>query len=240
MSKAEVTADPASALDETEIAAYLRNHPDFLHQHPQVLAALNLHHESGAAASLIERQVALLRAENRDLQSRLNEFMQAARSNEQRVTQLNSLARALVAAGELEELVSGLTDCVQREMGVDAVFIGLQAQREAVDRATAAGMHALADDDPCMEAVNHVFRRGKPICGPLSATQAQTLFADREPLPASAAMVPLGRHGVHGALVLASIDAEHFVADMGTLFLELMGELVTTALRRHLGSDSLA
>lgn len=240
MSKAEVEAGAGSALDEAEIATYLRGHPEFLQRHPDVLAELNLRHDSGAAASLIERQVALLRDNNRDLQARLNEFMQTARGNEQRVAQFNSFARALVAAGELAELVSGLTDCVQREMDVSAVFIGLQVQGDVADKAAGAAIHVLTDDDPCSEAVTHVFRRGKPVCGPLSEQQSQTLFADQQPAPVSAAMVPLGSHGVHGALVLASADAEHFVADMGTLFLELMGELVTTALRRHLGSDSLS
>ena len=52
-------------------------------------------------------------------------------------------------------------------------------------------------------------------------------------------MIPLGTSGVHGALVLASRKGERFVPDMGTLFLELMGELVTVALQRLLGRETL-
>ena len=39
------------------VAKYLRKYPDFLVKHPEVLQAVKLPHESGAAVSLIERQV---------------------------------------------------------------------------------------------------------------------------------------------------------------------------------------
>ena len=52
-------------------------------------------------------------------------------------------------------------------------------------------------------------------------------------------MIPLGARGVHGALVLASRKGDRFVPEVGTLFLELTGELVTAALQRLLGRDAL-
>lgn len=238
MSEAERTTSAAPMIDEADVAAYLQRHPDFLRHHPDVLAVLNLRHDSGSASSLIERQVAMLRDSNRDLQSHLNEFMAAARSNEQRVVQLNSLAQALVSADTIDDLVSGLSDCVRREMRVDAVFIGLRPERDVASQ-VGNNIHILTDDDACDDAVTAVFRRSKPVCGALSDSQVQALFPDHEPAPASAAMVPLGFHGVHGALVLASTEPEHFVPEQGALFLELMGELLTTALRRYLGAESL-
>ena len=98
------------------------------------------------------------------------------------------------------------------------------------------------NDTPAGKALTNVYRRGKPICGPLSEEQSEALFATRSndvPALASAAMIPLGTSGVHGALVLASRKGERFVPDMGTLFLELMGELVTVALQRLLGRETL-
>lgn len=235
MSDAETSAGVQPTLEDADVAAYLQRHPDFLRRHPEALAAADVRHDSGAAASLIERQVAMLRDHNRQLQSQLNDFMAAARDNEQRVVQLNSLARALLAATDTGTLVHSLSDCVRREMNVDAVFIGIRTQLDAAG----GGIHILTDGDPCDQAVTHVFRRAKPVCGALSDAQVAALFADTQPAPASAAMVPLGEDGVRGALVLASTDAAHFVPDMGALFLELMGDLVTTALQRHLGAEIL-
>lgn len=238
MTEAERTTGSEPMIDEGDVAAYLQRHPDFLRHHPDVLSVLNLRHHSGSASSLIERQVAMLRENNRDLQSHLNEFMAAARSNEQRVKQFNHLAQALVSTTTLEDMMSALGDCARREMHVDALFVGVRAADMVAVRDN-TGIHALTDDDPCSDAVTDVFRRGKPVCGPLSGTQIAALFPEHDSVPASAAMVPLGTHGVSGALVLASTDPEHFIPEKGGLFLGLMGELVTTALRRYLGADSL-
>lgn len=238
MSEANTTASSGPNLAESEVAGFLQEHPDFLERHPDVLAALQAHHDSGTATSLIERQVAQLRTHNQDLQARLDELTIIAEANERRVAQLNSVAQALVAATDISELVTGLDVGLRREMGVDAVFIGVCTDSDHVFEAS-RHVHVLTEDDPCRDAVSHVFRRGKPMCTSLTEAQIEALFAQHRPAPVVAASVPLGHNGVHGALVLASTQEQHFQPDMGTLFLELLGELVTTALRRHLGADCL-
>lgn len=238
MSEANTTASAGPDLTESEVAGFLQAHPDFLERHPHVLAALQAHHDSGTATSLIERQVAQLRTHNQDLQARLDELTCIAEANERRVTQLNSVAQALVAATDLGELITGLDASIRREMGVDAVFIGVCTAAEHVFEISKY-VHVLTEGDLCRDAVSPVFRRGKPMCAPLSESQVAALFGTQRPAPVVAASVPLGHNGVHGALVLGSTQAEHFQPDMGTLFLELLGELVTTALRRHVGADCL-
>src|SRR3546814_19818576 len=46
----------APKLNEREIVAYLKAHPDFLARPPDLLEAIELKHLSGAAVSLTERQ----------------------------------------------------------------------------------------------------------------------------------------------------------------------------------------
>jgi uncharacterized protein YigA (DUF484 family) len=46
--------------------------------------------------------------------------------------------------------------------------------------------------------------------------------------------VPLRGEGPLGVLALASPEPDRFTSDMGTLYLGRLGELVDTALRRHL------
>lgn len=230
------TAHPE--LDEADVAAYLQAHPEFLKHHPDVLEALEVGHHSGNAVSLIERQVDALRTTNRQLQARFNELVDTARGNEQRVVQLNRLARVLVAAESADVLVRELDGCLATHLDVDRTYIGIESDGELAGGA----IHALAEGGAQSRALTNVFRRGKPICGPLSAEQSDALFAsddDSAAALASAAMIPLGTDGVHGALVLASQQSARFVPDVGTLFLELMGELVTVALRRLLGSETL-
>lgn len=234
--------NPTPELDEAQVAAYLQAHPDLIHRYPAVLEALDVPHESGSAVSLIERQVSGLRTTNRQLQARFNELIETARDNEQRVVQLNRLAKVLVCAETAAELVPELSYCLQQHLEVDHIYVGLSGDAGDIEALTNGEIHAIAEDTPVGKALTNVYRRGKPICGPLSEEQSEALFATRSndvPALASAAMIPLGTRGVHGALVLASRKSTRFVPDMGTLFLELMGELVTVALQRLLGRDAL-
>lgn len=228
--------EPAEAVDEAELASYLETHPDFLARHPEALEAQALSHDAGSAVSLIERQVDSLRRANQQMQTRLKELIAAAHDNELRVRNLNGLARALIAADSAEALVKGLTDCLRRELGVDALYLGVMGN----DDVAVGGIRPLHRDTPQMNALTSVFRRGKPICGPLTEEQVEALFPGQGDVPPqSAALIPLGEGQVRGVLALGSRDSRRFVPEMGTWFLELTGELVTTALRRHLGSGRL-
>ena len=233
---------PTPELDEAEVAAYLQAHPDLISRYPAVLEAMNVPHESGSAVSLIERQVNGLRTTNRQLQARFNELVETARDNEQRVVQLNRLAKVLVSAPTAAELVPELAYCLQQHLDVDHIYVGLSGNSGEVEALADGEIHAIAEDNDAGKALTNVYRRGKPICGPLSEEQSEALFATRTndvPALSSAAMIPLGAKGVHGALVLASRKSTRFVPDMGTLFLELMGELVTAALQRLLSREAL-
>lgn len=235
MNELKPDRDDDGEVDEAELAAYLEQHPDFLQRYPQALQAQEVRHAAGGAVSLIERQVDSLRWANQQMQARLKELIAAAHDNELRVKHLNGLARALIAADTPADLVRGLSDFLRRELGVDALFIGVTGGEDAV-----GGIHALRRDSAQMRALTNVFRRGKPICGPLTEEQIEALFPDHgDTPPQSAALVPLGETEVRGALALGSRDSRRFVPEMGTWFLELAGQLVTAACRRHLGSNRL-
>ena len=229
MTEPEAKLPTPCDVDESEIAAYLE-------RHPKALQALQVGHDAGTAVSLIERQVQSLRRQNEQLHSHLEELVKTARDNELRVQHLNSLAGVLIAADTPKSLVEGLRSCVHRELSVDALFIGILGGEEVA----VGGIHALRRDSEEMQGVTNAFRRGKPLCGPLSEGQVAALFPDAgDTPPQSAALIPLGKGEVHGVLVLGSRDSKRFVPEMGTMFLELMGDLVTTACRRHLGADKL-
>ncbi|MGB7755185.1 MAG: DUF484 family protein [Salinisphaera sp.] len=233
----EAEKQPVSTdLDEAEVAAYLAAHPDFLRRHPEAFEAMDVPHASGGAISLIERQVSVLRDTNARIQSRFEELLATARSNEERVIQLNRVARIMAAAVAADPMIEALTRCLHDHLAVDRVYVGIQGALPAdVDR-----IHKLEDGSDASRALTNVFRRGKPICGELSATQSKALFdTDDEALMISAAMIPLGHNGVHGAIVLASADPKRFTPDMGTLFVELFGDLLTATLRRVLGAEAL-
>ncbi|HET7312928.1 DUF484 family protein [Salinisphaera sp.] len=223
-------------LDESDVAAYLAAHPDFLRRHPETFEAMDVPHASGSAISLIERQVRVLRETNAKIQSRFEELLATARSNHERVVQLNRVARIMAGAVSADAMVEALVACLREHLAVDRVYLGIQGALPA----DISRIDTLRDDSDASRALTNVFRRGKPICGELSATQAEALFAaDDDALMTSAALIPLGSSGVHGAIVLASADPKRFTPEMGTLFVELFGDLLTATLRRLLGAERL-
>ncbi len=133
-------------------------------------------------------------------------------------------------------MIDALTQSLRDHLAVDRVYVGIQSALPA----SVQRIHRIEEGGDASRALTNVFRRGKPICGELSASQSRALFTtDDDALMTSAAMIPLGRNGVHGAIVLASADPKRFTPDMGILFVELFGDLLTATLRRVLGAERL-
>lgn len=233
MSDTQTGTLEAAELNDESVAEFLSENSDFFERHPEALEHVTLQHASGSAVSLIERQIDILRSRNQKLQSRLTSLLENARENESRVRQINNLSRVLIAARNPQEVAAGLQTCMAQDFRVDAVFLGLRGEGQA-DADSA--LRYLAEDDAILETEENFFRMGQVICGPLSQDQNSRFFAGRsesKPLR-SAAFVPLGKPITAGMLVLASCDEDRFTPEMGTLFLELIADLVATALRDEL------
>jgi uncharacterized protein YigA (DUF484 family) len=90
------TGGEPTRLTDEEVISYLRLDPDFFQRHASLLSELNLPHESGAAVSLVERQVAILRERNMNMRRRMNELIEAAKENESLFEKIRSLTLELL------------------------------------------------------------------------------------------------------------------------------------------------
>ena len=81
------------------LVAFLQAHPDFFITHTHLLADLVVPHESGGAVSLIERQVAVLRDQNRQVRRELADLVQIARVQTPLISDLQS------AWGDIKRIV---------------------------------------------------------------------------------------------------------------------------------------
>lgn len=227
----------ASAVDEEQVAAWLRAHADFFARHPEILEDLHLPHPTGGkAVSLIEHQVLRLRERNHQLQNRLKALLDTARENESRVLHLQDLARALIVARNLAEVCKALETGLRRDFSVDAVCLGLKSDHPRDSAVTS--LRYLTTDDEVQSAFRDFFRQPRPICGPLSERQLSLLFPGESGLLKSAAVMPLGKPAMLGMLVVASREPRRFRPDIGTLFLELIADLVAAATLVHLGQGA--
>jgi uncharacterized protein YigA (DUF484 family) len=218
---------------EHEIVRYLRDHPAFFENHQDLLAGMILTHESGAAVSLIERQVQVLREQKEELKAKLQSLINTAQINEKLNNNINALILELLDAPLLKDVINVIEKRIRADFEADAIVVKLLASGNEVlkehEDLTAWQQPALAIGEKVMTA-------RKPVCGSFNPEQMQALFDDAD--IQSAGVVPLAadkdsKH-CYGIIAIGSYDPQRFRADMGTLFLSLLGQVLTRILKQHI------
>ena len=104
----------AETLSASDVAAYLRRHPEFLADYPDLAAQLTLPREQGPVASLAVYQLQSLREKNAELERQLANLIAIAAENErlmQRVHDLNvAVLRANTPAVAARSVVARLSE----------------------------------------------------------------------------------------------------------------------------------
>lgn len=226
------SSEPHSAMtDDAGVADYLRAHPDFFERHPEVLEQLQLPHQSGAAISLIERQVSVLRERNLDMRQRLNALLTTARDNDKLFEKTKRLVLALLEANQLAEVVDALYHSLAADF--DVPFYNLVLLGEAT--ALPASGARVVGLDAAQQSIGALLRGNRAICGILRREELQFLFGDDAARVGSVAAVPLYRGRVFGVLAIGHGDPNHYRSSMGTLFLSYIAEVLNRVCPRLLG-----
>jgi uncharacterized protein YigA (DUF484 family) len=219
--------DDKTSLKEV-VASYLRKHPDFLAEFPDVFEILEVSHESGSATSLIERQVDQLRASNQDLNRQLSRLVQVAAENERLISRLHRLTLDLMTIGSRREFFTQLGNSLLNDFNADILQICL-FDRETADEAGEDVM-AVAADDPALEPFRAYLEKNTTVCGRLGESKLEFLFGSKARWVQSTALVPLGENGADGMMAIGSSDPARFYPGMGTLFLDLLADVISTRL----------
>ena len=94
MSQGKSEVAVTETFSEEDVVEYLHSHPDFFDRHPKLLMGLKLAHQPGSAAvSLVERQVAMLRQRNGELERQLKDLVAVAKDNHELVEKIRREAR---------------------------------------------------------------------------------------------------------------------------------------------------
>lgn len=208
---------PLEADLEPTVAAYLCAHPDFFERNPQVLAELRVAHESGAAVSLIEHQVNVLRRQLETERSRLSHLISRAREYESLSKRLHGLVLELIPVLDLGQLRAVLAEALSREFSAEAVTLKLFP----IDP------EATGEKDPLTQELHDFLEREHALCGPLGEDRSQTLFGDLGAEVRSAALIPIRAAGRSGVLAIGAAHPERFKPGMGTDLLDRLGEIVS-------------
>ncbi|QSX78765.1 DUF484 family protein [Agrilutibacter solisilvae] len=215
-------------LSAHEVAAWLRRHPQFLRQFPDLALSLVVPRDEGPAASLASYQLDVLRDKNRELARRLQDLFANAQENERLAVRTHQLTLQLMRQENAADTLRAMAASLAEDFNGDLVRVVLFEPVAGLEEAP--WLQHIAADDPRLQSFRDCLADGEPLCGRLQPEKHEVLYGDRAPDVQSTALLPLG--GV-GLVAVGSLDANRFFPGMGTLFLRMMGEALTAALARY-------
>ena len=217
-------------LTDEVVAEWLRANPDFFRRNSDLLATLRLPHATGAAVSLIERQVEVLREQNQSADTRLAELVSIARENETLAARIHRFARRLVSAPTQRAVLTQIERGFREDFDISHTVLLLF--RPGSETPDLRFVRAVASNDGNLAGFETLFSSGKPRCGQIRDSQREYIFGGDSSGIGSVALVPLLGATTQGLLVLGSNNRERFHPGMSTDFLQLLGELISDALAR--------
>ena len=114
-----MSTDKKYKVSNKEIAEYLILNPNFFKKNPEVLNSIEIIHESGAAVSLIQKQVELLRSNYNSTTDKLMELLGIAKNNEDIFILTKELILSLIDASSIEEIVALLEKSFVADFGAN-------------------------------------------------------------------------------------------------------------------------
>jgi len=213
-----------------EVAAFLRRHPRFLQQFPDLAISLVVPREEGSAASLASYQLEVLRDKNRELSRRLQELFANAQENERLSVRTHQLTLALMRQNTPADTLRAMAASLAEDFNGDLVRLVVFQPVAGLD--DTEWLQVIAQDDARLQPFRDCLADGEPLCGRLQPEKHALLYGVRAEDVQSTALLPLP--GV-GLIAVGSRDTNRFFPGMGTLFLRMMGESLATALKRFEG-----
>ena len=217
-------------ITENDIAEYLANTPGFFERHAEMLAAIQLTSPHGQrAVSLQERQMEMLRERIKGLEKKIVEMIRNGQDNVAIAERLHRWTRALMITPDAAELPEVLLRELKQQFLIPQAGIRVWGVAEPF----AALPFALGASDDAKSLATSL---GIPYCGVNAGFEA-VRWLDEPASVASMAMVPLrlgASDDAFGLLVVGSPDPTRYSADMGTDFLQRIGEIASAGLTRLL------
>lgn len=207
-------------------AEYLRSHPDFFRDHPELLRELAIPHEvAPGVTSLIERQVVMLRGQCAQLQQELE--LRRTRTGAQRALLQGVLGAALKLqrSRSIDAAHGTVSRCLRRDYAADELRVYVFRDGESTGSVDA--VRFLPRTAKLKYLFIELLNRNKPLCGSLQDEHIRLLFQAADDHVASTLVVPLRHADWEGLVAVGS--GEHgrygrgFELDLVTHLLTVFG-----------------
>ncbi len=218
-------------LTDESVAAFLRNDPTFFERNAALLTELHLPSPHGSGTiSLIERQQLAQRDKIQSVESIMEELVEYGKKNDTTNQQLHALSLGLMESTDLDAISNTIDNHIKEAFSLPHASLHCWGvnQENVVGTPESFTVWVAQQIAPYCGKKNdaiEILISEKILSDHLKSFALIPLFtpAGKETNQASPSM---------GVLILGSEDASHFKDDMGTLFLQRIGELLSTALIR--------
>ena len=219
-----------TAISADEVSSYLRSHPQFFEQHASLLTEIFLPSPHGSGAiSLAERQQLAQRDKIRVTENMVAQLIEFGEQNDITSQKVHNFSVKLIENKNFSHLPQLISESMQQ------VFAVTQSQV----RVWVSPSDATLAQDAIFTPTNTAFSDwvsslNAPYCG-VKPELAEGLMQDHLQ---SFAFIPLHQSGdnqnVYGVLMLGSDDVKRFKADMGLMYLNRIGDLVSASFSAYL------
>ncbi len=214
-------------MTDDDVVQFLQEHPEFFDAHADILTSIKIPNpHDGRAVSIVERQLAQLRERNSILEEKLHELIEFGEENDAISERMHRITLALLCAATLKDALRTLYFNVREDFAVPHIAVRMWR----------------VDDHPDLVEFSEVSEELRvfaesltaPYCAHHPMFDSIQWFGETDSPLLSFAYVALGDDTRRGLLALASEDAQRFYPEMGTLYLQRLGEIASAAISRYL------
>ena len=210
-----------------DVAQYLKQHPQFFDEYADMLSDIYVPHpHGGRAIPISQRQIVTLRDNNQILQDKLRELVKFGEENDVIGEKIHHLSIKLLTFPHLNDLLNDLNSILQDIFSIPHVALRLWD----IDFDSLEISKFISTNTEIHTMTNSLLH---PYCGPQLIDEIKLWFGEGAANLRSFSMIPLKTKQTIGLLVLASEEPQRFYPEMGTLYLQRLGELISTSISRY-------
>ena len=211
-----------NAITAQQVEGYLEQHPDFFLQREHLLAKLELNHPRGAAISLAERQIKILREQKSSITRQVEELVENAKRHDQMMQKIHQFLLELVQLERVEQVVNWIESACVEQFGADSVRVALVGESDEDSGEGSSILDTLGIEDTAICVAGEQVSELNAL---LALTDAMRSFA----------VLPLCNLRTFGYVILGSRDGERYRPDLGTLYLQMLADCCSSVLSTLLG-----
>lgn len=221
---------PAPVPDAGQVAAYLRAHPGFLADHPELLDVLDPPACNGGngVIDLGQAMVERLRNNVAEMAAARDAVVEVGRSNLAAQARIHEAVLTLLAARSFEHFIETLATDLAIILDLDVVMVGVERHADEITRTQTPGVTRLEPHmvDGLIGADQGIALRGHAAGDP-------AIFGAGAGLVASYALLRLSISSATPPAILAlgSRQPDHFQAGQGTELLLFLARVVENCVR---------